>query len=199
MQKAQNSRRNSQPKASAHAAPLTAFRALLRRYRFAPIVLLALSAASCRSAKTMQTEQSQAASSDSVTRTAALAAVTTVKTWAESVQADTARLTLRLDSICALPIGAVFTQRKGRVTVTLGKADGGNAIQVTAAADSIPRRVQTETKTAQAITATATKAQSEQRTDSVRQTYGRRTGGALIFVLLLLVAETIAIIIIKRK
>ena len=101
------------------------------RLLLAGILLIALCAASCRSRQPMiQTTSVRSDSLRNIRRTAA---------WLETVPQSRVKLSLPMDSVDKLPVGAWYTGKEGQVSVKVGRDSSDNLI-VESTCDSIQRR-----------------------------------------------------------
>lgn len=108
------------PKARASSGRSTAFRGLLRLFSIALTAVLALSAMSCRSKQTLVQSEVQ---SDSLRQeSSSLQMLTT--TEAQKIAADTAMLTLPMQSLLNLPDSAVFRRQSGRLIIEAYHKEG---------------------------------------------------------------------------
>ena len=119
----------------------TALRGLFRLFSVALIAVLVLLVVSCRSTRTqgptsLQTAQEQHQvtnllnhHADSVARQSESTQQTLRLLYLQPIQADTALLSLPLDSVSLLPSGAAYTARHGRahVTASLKRTADGRA------------------------------------------------------------------------
>ena len=106
------------PKARASSGRSTAFHALSRLFSIALTAVLALSAMSCRSKQTLVQSEVQSDSlrqESSFLQSSSLQMLTT--TEAQKIAADTAMLTLPMQSLLNLPDSAVFRRQSGRLII----------------------------------------------------------------------------------
>lgn len=120
------------PRTTGHAVPSIASRGLLRLSSCALIVFLALSAASCHSTKKL-TGQSHSEQSTVLQVDSEL--MSTIETTASPVRVpmSAVTLTLRMDSLHLLPLGASYTARQGQAGLTVRRkppADGADPGEV---------------------------------------------------------------------
>lgn len=94
-----------------------------------------------------------------------------------TVPAETVSLTMRADSLLKLPEGAVYTARRGRVSVEVRKGRTAGTLEVRASCDSLQRQVEEYVRRTLRSSAdsTGTKETSETR-ESRRQGMGRPKG-----------------------
>ena len=112
-------------KAHASSGRLTAFRGLLRLFNIALTAVLVLSATSCRSKQTLVQSEVQSDSlrqESSFLQSSSLQMLTT--TEAQKIAADTAMLTLPMQSLLNLPDSAVFRRQSGRLVIEAYHKDG---------------------------------------------------------------------------
>lgn len=118
-----------------YTPPLGGWRRHLHGLLVACITVLALSGASCKSSQKVSSEglyEQRTTRTDTVHEMRILTK--------EAVKADTVMLTLTPQSLRSLPAGAVYTQRSGRASVQVQKAD--TALVITATCDSLLRQIE---------------------------------------------------------
>ena len=120
------------PRTTGHAVPSIASRGLLRLSSCALIVFLALSAASCHSTKKL-TQESRSEQSAELLDSEAVN-ISTLQMQPVKVPMSAVSLTLNLDTLRLLPLGASYTARQGQASLKVSrkpqaktsKADGTN-------------------------------------------------------------------------
>lgn len=180
------------PKAHASSGRLTAFHGLLKLFNIALTAVLALSAMSCRSKQTVLQEVSQSDSlrqESSFQQSSSLQVLTT--TEMQKIAADTAMLTLPMQSLLNLPDSAVFRRQSGRLTIEAYHKDGN--VYIRGSTLPIEREVRQMTLMAK-HTSTAQENKAVQSVAKVSKTVVKKPPSVLQkFLMLIGVAACLAI------
>ena len=114
---------------------------LLKPFRVALIVVLALLVVSCRSTKQMESQTKFTERHDSVSRNNKELSMrkTQVAIWKESISGDTTHLNIPVEAIARLPDGASFVSSHGRAQVkaSVSRKSKEPQIEIVASCDSL--------------------------------------------------------------
>lgn len=115
MKKQKSKLKHSEQRTAVPGEHLTAYLGLSRLFRFVLIVLIALSAVSCHSTKKL-TQESRSEQSTELTDSE-LVDISETRVQPVKVPMSSVSLTLNLDSLRLLPLGAGYTARQGQANL----------------------------------------------------------------------------------
>lgn len=112
-------------------------------------------------------------------------------TWKEAVKGDTVRLHVSLDSLLALPEGAVWIEKNGRTEARLGvvraEKNGGGLrpmVTVEVVSDPLEREVERVTKTVGVVTkAESSRASVDEQVTKTEERWWQRCGLSMMAAL----------------
>ena len=117
MKKQKSKLKHSEQRTAVPGEHLTAYLGLSRLFRFVLIVLIALSAVSCHSTKKL-TQESRSEQSTELTDSE-LVDISETRVQPVKVPMSSVSLTLNLDSLRLLPLGAGYTARQGQANLKI--------------------------------------------------------------------------------